>query len=90
MSASEMDPEVRAASLMAWAIYSYDTKDPSVLQRLDRILRDKAEHWMVRVQAYRSILAVAGLPRSERPDTGHVDDIEKDVDWDLVARLVKG
>lgn len=89
MALDDEDDEARAIALMAWTSYSHGSKDQVVLARLNSLLRDTQQPYSVRSQAYRSLLRVAGLPGDAWPKhVAALDDLDAEIDWDLVARLV--
>jgi hypothetical protein len=91
MAARDPDAGARAAAIMALTAYGRDSRDRALLARFDGVLRDRSEDVEVRAAAYRGILRVAGVPASDWPEpTSAFDDIDRQVDWPLVERLLAG
>jgi HEAT repeat protein len=89
MFLEDSDEEVRSIALMGWANYFSNTNNPTVLSRLYCILHNHQEASSVRSQSYRSIFVVVGLPKNLWPKKiAAFDDIDAEVEWDLVSKLV--
>lgn len=84
---NDKDNWVRAGALMTWIGYSENSADKDVLKTLFQILNDNNENEYVRQEAYRGIFVVSKLQPAEWPKT-LVDNLDEDVNWELVNKIV--
>lgn len=89
MFLSEKDEEVRAVALMVWASYYTKTNNKSILEILHKIMLDEQNHWMIRDQAYRSILKISMIPQKDWPRK-EIDwkNFKKELDWKLLNKIL--
>lgn len=88
MFLNDSDDWVRAVALMAWSAYYRNSNDKQVLQKLYNTLQNESESTSVRSEAYRAMWAVSSIQPPDWPRTD-IDNIEEEVEWDLVQKLVR-
>lgn len=88
MFENDGDDWVRSNALMTWIGFYSETNDRSVIIKLYEILKNEKENHAVRAQAYTGILLVSGLPKSEWPKI-FVENINEEVDWPLISKIME-
>lgn len=90
MFVNDPDDETRADALIWWSCFFKDTNNPEVLKMLYDQLKSQDNAFMIRETAYRAVFNVSKLNRTERPaNILKIRDIDNEVDWDLVEKIMK-